>query len=169
MYTESVVDANVSSRQRWIIGLMCASIVFSIVIIGVDASNELYPSGSTSPGPAGFCIVHHTIILILSYKERKSQSPPNLRDALPAVASLGGVICIWLPFVLWTMSLGFSASAFRDDIASHNIPNRDTPKYPVVLAFIVVEYVVVAAITILMMMERLTLRRKLNPAVIVES
>ena len=164
MYTESVVNANVSSRQRWIIGLMCASIVLSIIVIGVDASINLEMSWRLSPGPAGLCIIHHASILILSYKERKS--PPNLRGALPAMAKLGGIICIWLLFVLWTLVLGFAAYDFHGYTRAHSTPDRWTYTYPAVFAFIIVEYVVAAAITILMTVERLALRRNSNPSAI---
>lgn len=168
MFSESALDTSGSSRQRWIIGLMCASIILSAVVIGTDASINLDMSWKASPGPAGLCIIHHITILILSYKERKSQRIDRAR-ALPAVAKLGTVTCIWLLFLLWALVLGFAASAFQKEKANHYIPDKDTPKYPIVLSFIVVEYVVVVTITTLMTLERSVLLCRQKNSVIVES
>ena len=145
---------------------MCASIALSAVVIGTNASIHLDTSWSASPGPAGFCIIHHIIILILTYKERKSRR--NGRTAVPAVAKLVSVMCIWLALAMWVLILGFDASAFHAEKTSHYIPDKDTPKYPIILSFIVVELVVVVAITIIMTVERSALLRRKESSVIVE-
>ena len=160
-----------SPIHQWVIRLTYTSIALSLLVVGTDASTHLAMSWNSSPGVAALCILHHTIILVLSSKEKnKTQINPYHSHggaSFPVIAKIWNIICTCIFQLLWLLVLGVAITGVQWKVRGSRKSYLDENKAmrPVVLVFIILESVVLVIMTTLAAMERTMLCRKAVPLV----
>jgi len=150
----SLQPTTVTPRQRTIQWLMYTSILLSLVIFGIDASQTFSTAFYAAPAPIVLSIVHHITILVMFFKEQRQS---HITGSLPVMAKLGTTICIWLLMFLWLAIGGLVAFQIDYNLHAFDVgpqyrkPNEFTIAF---FTFVVIEFIVILAITILTTVER---------------
>ncbi|KAJ3507234.1 hypothetical protein NLJ89_g6417 [Agrocybe chaxingu] len=123
-YSATVVDVPfarhitlANPRTHRLIRLLLWTSIPLCAVILTDAIFMLYITSTRSfylaPAAFGLTMLHHLIVLVISYFERRGRAP--LEDGIPVTVSLGAIFGAWLSTLAWAAVAGVRCWLVVDD------------------------------------------------------